>query len=375
LGTWHIITGEYPPQNGGVSDYTFLVADGLASAGESVHVWAPASELSATSQAGVEVHRLPGHFGPSALTILGEAIRANQACAVLVQYVPHAYGCKAMNLPFCLWLRSVRRASLTIMFHEVAFPLRPGQPYRHKVLGVMTHLMARIVCRSATKIMVASERWKSILIRLGATAPISWVPVPSNITVVPDEPATAQWRQLSATPGGLVLGHFANYCEYSVKSLSQVVPKLLDDHRQLSLLLLGARSGELRHRLLAINPGLDERIFASGALAGPDLSSAMAACDIMLQPYPDGVSTRRGSMSALLAHGCTIVTTEGIATERLWSDSGAVTLVSGADIEAARFPLSELLSSYELRCQYGLKARRLYHERFALRHTLSALLA
>ena len=41
LTTWHIITGEYPPNPGGVADYTQLVALGLAAHGDSVHVWAP----------------------------------------------------------------------------------------------------------------------------------------------------------------------------------------------------------------------------------------------------------------------------------------------------------------------------------------------
>jgi len=38
---WAILTGEYPPQPGGVSDYTRLVAEGLAVGGDEVHVWAP----------------------------------------------------------------------------------------------------------------------------------------------------------------------------------------------------------------------------------------------------------------------------------------------------------------------------------------------
>ena len=39
---WHIITGEYPPKRGGVSDYTYLLARALAEAGEDVHIWTPA---------------------------------------------------------------------------------------------------------------------------------------------------------------------------------------------------------------------------------------------------------------------------------------------------------------------------------------------
>ena len=36
--TWQVITGEYPPQPGGVGDYTAQVAAGLAAAGDEVHV-------------------------------------------------------------------------------------------------------------------------------------------------------------------------------------------------------------------------------------------------------------------------------------------------------------------------------------------------
>ena len=54
--TWHIITGEYPPVLGGVSDYSHLVAEALAGAGDDVHVWCPRSpELDARN--GVTVHR------------------------------------------------------------------------------------------------------------------------------------------------------------------------------------------------------------------------------------------------------------------------------------------------------------------------------
>ena len=38
---WVILTGEYPPQSGGVSDYTRLVVEGLAAVGDEVAVYAP----------------------------------------------------------------------------------------------------------------------------------------------------------------------------------------------------------------------------------------------------------------------------------------------------------------------------------------------
>ena len=43
LITWHLLDARVPPDCGGVGDYTALVADGLAAAGDIVHVWYPAA--------------------------------------------------------------------------------------------------------------------------------------------------------------------------------------------------------------------------------------------------------------------------------------------------------------------------------------------
>src|SRR5713101_9172419 len=85
LTTWHLITGEYPPQPGGVSDYTRLVAIELARAGDLVNVWAPGTVASESVEEGTIVHRLPGHFGPKALRVLDSALRATPG-RILVQY-------------------------------------------------------------------------------------------------------------------------------------------------------------------------------------------------------------------------------------------------------------------------------------------------
>ena len=171
------------------------------------------------------------------------------------------------------------------------------------------------------------------------------------------------------------MGHFANYSEYSVERLSQLMPALLGKHDQLSLLLLGANSGELRRRLLNTNHYLAGHIHATGSLASQDLSWALAACDLMVQPYPDGVSTRRGSTTALLAHGRAIVTTNGIATEPLWSDSGAIAMAPVDNPDRLRDLIGQMISSNKLRHDYACGAFELYDRSFALRHTIAALTA
>ena len=57
----HLITPEYPPQIGGVSDYTRAMAVRLAESGREVHVWAPGNApVEASGPAGVTVHRVAG---------------------------------------------------------------------------------------------------------------------------------------------------------------------------------------------------------------------------------------------------------------------------------------------------------------------------
>src|SRR5262245_35034850 len=94
---WVLITGEYPPEPGGVSDYTRLVARGLAAAGDEVHVWAPAASpsLSEPSDPGVSVHRLRGKFGRRDMEMLDSSLkRLAKPFRLFVQYVPHAFGRK-----------------------------------------------------------------------------------------------------------------------------------------------------------------------------------------------------------------------------------------------------------------------------------------
>ena len=47
-------------------------------------------------------------------------------------------------------------------------------------------------------------------------------------------------------------------------------------------------------------------------LANEEVSVHLSACDLMIQPYPDGISARRTSAMAALAHERPVVTTRRI---------------------------------------------------------------
>lgn len=373
MTVWHFITGEYPPQPGGVSDYTRLVATALTSAGDDVRVWAPRYADGEADDPGVSVRRLPSHFGPRSLAILDREI-ARRPGRMLVQYVPHAFGMKAMNLPFCLWLYSRRRSDIAVMFHEVRFPIRRGQSPRHNALGLVTRAMASLVAKAAARIFVSTPAWEHLLRPyLPRGRMVDWLPVPSTIPVTNARAGLAEVRRRHARGDGLILGHFGSYGAETARALPRFLPGLMRDHERLSVMLAGAGGVEFRERLLPEFPGMAARIHATGSLPAAQLSSSLGACDIAVQPFADGVSARRTSVMALLAHGVPVITNHGAATEPIWAESGAVALGPDGDYAAMGRLAARLLADPIKRAEHSAKAKELYARRFDLKHTIAAL--
>ena len=140
-----------------------------------------------------------------------------------------------------------------------------------------------------------------------------------------------------------------------------------------SLLLVGPDSLPFRDRLADCYPAWSDRVHAAGYVASTALGAYLAACDLFVQPYPDGITSRRTSAMACLSQGAPIVTTRGHLTEAFWNDSGAVALAEVDDPLAFTGHVERLLTDEAERQRLGARARTLYDARFALRHTIAAL--
>jgi len=375
---WHIITGEYPPQPGGVSDYTRLVANGLATAGDVVTVWAPGSTADAASDqtaiSHVDVRRLPDHFGFASLRLLSRELDRRPAPRrLLVQYVPHAFGWKGGNVPFCAWLRSRTRDSIWIMFHEVAYPFGAGESFGHNALAAVNRVMASLVAGAAERAFVSIPAWTPQVRRLIGTRPVQWAPVPSSVPVAADSGGASRVRDRYAV-GAPLVGHFGTYGRSIRELLGAALPAIVQrTHAQ--ILLLGRNSDQFARDLEAGHPEVKDRVAGTGSLSNDALSHHIAACDVMVQPYPDGISARRTSAMAALAHGRPTVTTIGWLTESVWEDSGAVSLVPLDAPDAMARATAALLDDRAARESLAARARATYVDRFDIAHTIRALRA
>ena len=376
---WHLITSEFPPQHGGVSDYTYLVARGLASAADEVHIWCPPAEGSTPDAPGVLVHRETGRFAPSDLRRVGRMLnRFKGPRRLLVQWVPHGYGYRAMNLPFCLWLwnrATQHRDRVEIVVHEpyLAFTRRS---WKQTSVALAHRLMTMVLLNVAHRIWVSIPAWEAHWrpYTLGRRMEFNWLPVVSNVPVLDDPAGVKKIRARVAPAGGLILGHFGTYDRHVAALLKRSVPALLArDRTGLAVLLLGRGSESMRDALIRRHPQLSGSLHAAGTLTASDLSRHISACDVMMQPYMDGVSSRRGSVMAALSHGVPVVTTSGRLTESLWAESGALALAPAEDVAALVKETERLLRDREARCRMGAAGRALYDERFDLRRIVAAL--
>jgi glycosyltransferase involved in cell wall biosynthesis len=379
-GAWHLVTGEYPPDLGGVADYTAAVAGALAEAGAEVHVWAPGDEDAppARSAGGVSVHRVAGRFGPAGLVRLDRGLdRFAGPRTILIQYTPHAFGWKAMNLPFAAWAgrRARRGDDVRVMFHEVAFPW-VRRPMRHNLLAAVNRAMAAALVRACSRAYISILGWEPLLRRLGAgRTPIVWMPVPSNVPEEVSAAAVAARRDelTGGDPAARVACHFGTYGPWITRTLAPVLRELLGRRPDIRVLLLGAGGDRWRGELADGRADWHDRVIAPGPLPGPAIAEYLRACDLVLQPYPDGASGRRTTLMAALANGVPVVTTLGALSEPVWA-AGAVAAASADDADRLARLALDLLDRPGRLAELGPAGRRLYEDRFAIRHTVAALL-
>jgi glycosyltransferase involved in cell wall biosynthesis len=298
---------------------------------------------------------------------------------LLIQWVPHGYGYRSLNLPFCLWLwgrAACRRDRVELMVHEPYLAFRRGN-WRQSAAALVHRLMTAVLLQAARRVWVAIPAWEVCWrpYALGRRIPFTWLPVPSTVPVVEDAAGVAAIRLRYGPAGGFLVGHLGTYGPPTAELLAVVLPLILRCRKKSAVLLLGRGGERVRDELLGRHADLAGRLHATGLLPAADLSRHLSACDLMLQPFPDGVSSRRTSVMAALAHGLPVATTTGPLTEPLWAESGAVSLTPSGDIPALAKAAERLLADEAERQRLSAAARVLYQGRFEVSHTIRALRA
>lgn len=370
--TWHLVTCEFAPRLGGVADFTRVVA-GLLASDWPVHVWAPAPASS--DRPGVVVHPLPRGFAATALRSLDRALDAcDGPRRLFVQWVPHGYGYKSLNLPFCLWVRRRARRGdeVHLMVHEPFLPF-DARRLRQNVGAVAHRVMLRALLGAASRVWVATPSFVPDVTRHapGPIAP-SWLPIPSPLAPL-EAPEAVRRLRAELAGGAPVVGHFGTCNALVAPVLAQVLERLTIARRDLRFVVVGRETREFVDALVAAGRLPRGAVVASGEQIPGDLSQLIQCCDVFVQPYHDGVSTRRTTLMALLDHAAAVVTAAGPRTETYWADSGAVRLLPEGNPALFERAVLDLLDRPADAAALRARARARYLADFDARHVRAAL--
>jgi hypothetical protein len=369
---WHLVTPEFPPLMGGVSEHSRVVAAAALQRGREVHVWTRSGALpidESSSRGGLHVHTTLGAFTPADLARTDAALDAYAGPRdILVQWVPHGFGYRGMNVRFARWVasRAARGDRLDVMVHEPFVDFFGGswtQPAR----AIVQRYMTRAVIRPARHVWMSIPGWEERLAPLLAgTSSLRVLPVPGTIPVDPAPSAVGEIRARLLGPARWLVGYFGTGGEYAESALQMAIRELNRRRGDVAFVCIGRGSEEVAARLNLPPGGGSHGVppSATGALGLEALSHHLTACDALIQPYVDGVSGRRTTTISALEHGVPVATTFGVLSEPYWQETEAVSVVPAASPQLLGEATDRLLSD-GTNGSARAAAAAMYHARFA----------
>lgn len=355
-----IVTGEFPPLAGGVGDYSREIARGLVRRGHGVHVLTDA-RCPPVPQDGFMVHALARGWGWGTLWRLRRRARALGLEVLLIQYQAAAYG---MRLPIHFLPRWAGLASV-VTFHDLRVP------YLFPKAGRLRWAALRMMARDADGVIVSDPADEQRLQSEVRPGHLAQVPIGSNIpNVLPRGYDRTEWRNaLGVQSGESVIGTFGFFnASKGGEVLLKAVGQLAEQGARIKVLLIGGARGasdptdrateERMLRAIAAHH-LQANVIRTGYVSPETVSGHLTVCDVVALPYLDGVSLRRGSLMAALAHGCAIVSTgPDLPQADIRDGTHALLVTPGAADELAN-ALWRLVSDPPLRQRLGQGALEL----------------
>ncbi|MCG8351656.1 MAG: glycosyltransferase family 4 protein [Chloroflexales bacterium] len=359
-----LLTAEYPPQPGGVGDYTRRLAQSLVEIGHDVAVITRDDER-------LTIHNVinsPEHTNPA----LGKRTKPHLHTAQLnwgwrcwgdiiaaldhlhpdllhIQYQTGAYGMHpAVNLLPWRLKRLPGYPPLIVTFHDLL------EPYLFPKAGLLRRWVTLHLAQDADAVIVTNaddaqqlaqhsqQRIPALLPRsTRPPAQMNVIPIGSNIPYAPPpDYARHAWRERLGVGQDDVLVAYFGLVSPS-KGLDVLLDALALWHGAAvsRLLLIGGAATTPQDRAFAAaiqtqieRLDLTERVICTGHVDEAMVSAYLLTADCVALPFRDGASLRRGSLLAALGHGCAIVTTQGAQ-----SQSRALTNTSLANEEHVLF--------------------------------------
>lgn len=314
-----IVTGEYPPMQGGVGAYTRELARALVDRGNTVDVFTR-RVAGPSRNAGIATAPVVGKkWGWGTIPQIGRWAQQTGLEVLNIQFQTAAYGMHP-SIHLLPGLLGTGIPTVTT-FHDLRVP------YLFAKAGPLRERIVHHLAKSSAAVIATDHADENRLVGEWHVPCVRCIPIGSNIIPIPftaverdetraelgirsDQPLISYFGFLNQSKGGLTLIH----------TLALLVQSGVDAH----LVMIGGRAGasdatnqEYGRRVdeaIAAH-GLTDRVHWSGFVDDAMVSRLLYASDITCLPYVDGASLRRGTLMAALAHGRAILTTTPVSSE------------------------------------------------------------
>jgi glycosyltransferase involved in cell wall biosynthesis len=236
---------------------------------------------------------------------------------VVVQYNPFMYGRWGFApwLPVALGRLRSKSAGVRValMVHE---PYVPMVNWRWTLMGLWQCCQLAAALWESHLAFVSIDPWARSLRKLPFARPTFHLPVGSNL---PDMRAArnAQRMQLNADDDTVVIATFTTGIPGRLVShVAAAIDEVARTGQKVLVLNLGAGAPRLEGAI--VEP---VELIEPGRLPSEEVASNLAASDLFLAPFIDGVSTRRTTVMAALQHGVPVVGTSGFLTDGIFRDA------------------------------------------------------
>lgn len=342
-----IVTGEYPPMQGGVGAYTAILARHL-SATEDVRIFS----TEAAHSADIPLTNTLRSWGYGSLRAVADWAQTNQLDVLNLQFQTAAFNMS----PWVHFLPDVvHQVPVVTTFHDLRYP------YLFPKAGPLRDWIVHHLAGASTGVIVTNHE---DAIQVNYLPRHQLIPIGSNITnALPADYQPGEWRtRAGATESDFLLGYFG------LINRSKGLDTLLNSLAQLRtngvparLLIIGGTTGSndptnaayLKEIEQAINTlKLNDYIHRTGYIEDEmTVGSYLSACDAVVLPFTDGASFRRGSLMAAIHYGCPVVTTTPYVPIPEFVPGENMMFVPASDPEALTRALIDLHANPTLRAR------------------------
>jgi len=368
-----MITGEYPPLEGGVGDFTRELGMALHTEGHEIHILTTQMndrQPSPVQEDALAIYRDIYDWDRSTHAEITRWINTLALDVVNIQYQAAAY---QMRGGINFYPRAQKRhlnAPIVVTYHDLL------PPYLFPKAGPLRRWSVRQLAQHADGVIVTNgDDYTTLNTAMEAKLPPTrLIPIGSNIA--PQPPAgydRAAWRAAHGIyPNDMLIGFFGflnrgKGVETLIEALGQLVTSGLPAH----LLFIGGRTGssdstnaryadEIDARIK--EAGLSTHVQRTGFTTPAEVSAALLAVDICALPYRGGASLRHGTLHAALAHGNAIVTTTPQTETPQLQHGKNVMLIPPENATALTNALRLLWMESHMRADIGQQAAQLSRE-------------